>query len=225
MKRVRDEGSDLPPGIEIGKRYKLQISREGIQGQKLLSLQYTFKPANVDTSQPGELSLSSESQEAHLKLKKEETGDDMRFEGMKMQGLASDHQYVLQLGSSADNGTDGVCFLRKVDQSIANLKYKHSESSAMLVGIDNKKNKLKDFLGVKEKTRQKALKQQQQQAAKEAKESTLANQTIAKTESGSTQQVPETNTSDPEAINLPTTSASIDADQVLAAENANNPLL
>jgi hypothetical protein len=126
MKRkasIEAENVSAPSSIKFGKRYPITINASSLE-QSILTLQYGFKPANIDNSQPGRLEISSitaQHTESNVRLSmKTEEGRDLLFRGSTLPTLSSSggqNEYVLRF----DENTQAFTLLR-VDKCIVNLR-------------------------------------------------------------------------------------------------------
>lgn len=87
MKREIDKSTDedFPDGIELGKKYKLLLR---FNENPLFSVQYGFKPNNIDTTQPGSLVVDTSHGEAKSYLYRKDEDHPMEFRGILMQSLS-----------------------------------------------------------------------------------------------------------------------------------------
>lgn len=104
-------GGELPGNIEIGKKYKLRLSSE----PKTIGLHYTFKPANVDTSADGILSIADRN-EAVVLLQRDGNANKETYKG-----TIDESDKTLHLSFDP---TDSTFQLKKIGLMVNQLKYR-----------------------------------------------------------------------------------------------------
>jgi hypothetical protein len=135
MKRERSCLDLLPSGVEMGKKYKLNISSQGVSSltssSGLLALQYTFKPSTIDTMLPGALTIDSTSGESTLLLSQKEE-QSIEFRGSLMgfstiaaarQQSADSHFHLLTFDSEVKQFK-----LRSIQQAVIGLRQSTDDS-------------------------------------------------------------------------------------------------
>jgi hypothetical protein len=157
--------SKLVDGIEIGKKYPLFLDQSG---EKVLSLQYLFKPVSIDQQVCGTLKCNTAG-ESNVEIKCS-NGELESFRGLKRSLSAADHEYVIEFLDG------GKCVLSKVDDQILNLKLQKKDDRVKAKAHAVKESKeIVDSLNLPKKFLQKV---QQAQASK--KKAAVAAEAAAK---------------------------------------------
>jgi hypothetical protein len=141
--------------IIIGKAYPITLSDE-----MLMTLQYTFKPGNIDSSVPGKLTFPEDTTSTVILQHTTTSSHEISFTGNVGEDKA--HDYVLYLDKDQDEFK-----MAKVARSIQHLKPLRDEKSYskdVLAKVTNKIQKATDVESFRK--RQLAEKIKSQQAAK-----------------------------------------------------------
>jgi hypothetical protein len=117
-----DQEGSFPQEIEFGKRYRLS-TKVADQSEKYATLQYIFKPANIDQAILSTLTVKGDTKDVELKHILSEDGDSAEFKGQLSTSLSgtSDKEFVLLY----DNNSKSFK-LQSVDIGIINLRFNNS---------------------------------------------------------------------------------------------------